>query len=232
MAGRGQRFKDARVLTPKWAISPILGPTLLSLSISAILSGERPRSVHIIANVMDLEQADPIVCCPALRSFQTTIHTLNRVLPGPLATLWAIAQHADWSDDVIVQVCDTAIEEFEPLELAATVGASVGCFASRAPNLCHVDVDRHGMVLLMREKVGEPSGTASSGLFVLRDLPAFAKAAETCLQSPCARESGEYYLSDAVNNMIASGALVSPIFLKGVKVLGTPEELAARSNKR
>lgn len=226
MAGKGQRFIDAGNSTgPKWnIIVPQAGRTLLDLSIAGLAEALPQAEFLLVGRAKDFAEHSVEAAAPVLRTRIRTTIGLPEVLDGPLATLASVWEDIASYRSIFVQVCDTFVPTVNVGLPPADVSLVVYCFTFDRPNLCHVD-EAGGRVAMLREKEGECVGLSSSGLFWIRDLAGFGAVMRQTLATSAKRDSGEYFISDAVNRLLGDGLPVVARQLEGAFPLGTPAEV-------
>lgn len=234
MAGKGQRFVSAGFVDrPKWMLVPPWSDrTLLDLSIRdltlSLSSAGICFDICFVVRASDLHRY-PVDGALGFKIFgKAKTIALTEVKNGPLDSL-----HSAWNElrgysRLFIHVCDTFVPalNIKAVPNSEDSAGVVYCFDFDRSNLCHVDLDiKTNSVARLREKVGPLNVLSSTGLFQLDALPDFQTAMESTLLRPPPRESGEYYVSDAINQMILSGAKFSAVAIPGAYPLGTPEEM-------
>lgn len=230
MAGKGQRFIDGGYLgTPKWAlIPPWADRTLLDLSVRALI--EKLPSAHVcfVVRDVDLVEHDPTSTLENAALKSHSIVALQQLRNGPLDSLQAALKTLEGYEQLLIQVCDTLIPEIFSCEEPAIEGSSgtVFCFDHDDEHFCHVDVDASShCVVALREKIG-PLSKGSCGLFLIKNVPEFELAISQVMSLPAPRQSGEYYIADAINQMIMAGHDFEACEIPGSAAIGTPAEFA------
>jgi hypothetical protein len=233
MAGRGERFLDAGYEEPKWAIAePKSGLSLLALSVGGLSRAVSRESYWaFVAQRVDLERSSLSRALSGIAELdQAKTIGLDAMHCGPLATFAAAAPELDLDLNVplVLQVCDSYFP-ISQADLACNPDADglVYCFEYDAPNLCHVELQKHNDdVSRMYEKIGPTLKISSSGAFLFRSPSHLMNYVHKVLEIRLQTVSTEYHISDVVNSMIADGKKFKARVISGASALGTPRELS------
>jgi hypothetical protein len=227
MAGKGMRFRSLRQLGHKWELRPPwIARSLLYLSVSELKKSVPNASLLLVAKnkqhlISDIRTALGEEIIP------DGIVILEDFKPGPLASALAAWDGLSLNsfDEIWFATCDTYVPRFIlPTNLA--VGGTVICFDFDDENLCHVDLTKRGQVSALREKSGLPGNVSSSGVFRIGDCAAFRRVSKAIVKKGAAVLGKEFFISDAINELLKEGFSFDSLILPGGWPLGTPEDIA------
>ena len=226
MAGRGQRFRDVGVMTPKplidvrgkpmyaWATESL--PLTLATNLIFICLEEHLRDGLL---TRDIEQR--------YSPYRPQIVPLTEVTAGQAATVLTAAHLFDDDAPLIIYnadtYCRTQLAERLPA-LEPSVDGVLGVFRAPGDKWSFARVDETGRVVETSEK-RRISEWASTGLYYFRRARDFVYYARAMIEAN-ERVNGELYVAPVYNRMIADGRDIRIDVADEVWVLGTPEDLA------
>lgn len=226
MAGRGSRFAQVGIATPKplipvrdkpmyaWATDGLplaLARRLIFICLAEHLAdGSLERDIHA-----RYARHEPVIV------------PLDHVTEGQACTVLVARSAIDNDDPLLIFNADT----YCPTTLAdalATFGPKVDgvldVFSATGDRWSFARVDDRNRVLETAEK-RRISPWASTGLYYFRRGRDFVRHAEAMMAAD-ERSNNEFYVAPIYNRMIAAGADVRANKVDDVWVLGTPEDLA------
>jgi NDP-sugar pyrophosphorylase family protein len=229
MAGRGQRFRDAGILTPK----PLI-----------MVNGE-PMFMHALASLNQMRGAWTLSCV-VLAEHEVSHSIGDRVRSVvPAATVVAISETTQGSADtclaaagvlepeapLLIVDCDIMFDSPEFFERVSSVIATASAdlvllsFRSSDPRFSYAEVDDSGAVVRTVEKRAI-SEHALAGAYFFRRASDFFAATFELKRVPVSDAMPEYFVSLVIDLLLRQGR--HGVIAEGeFTSLGTPEELAA-----
>lgn len=226
MAGRGSRFAQLGVTTPKplidvrgkpmyaWATDGLpltLARRLIFICLSEHLSDQR------LARDIELRYAE----------YHPAIIPLGEVTEGQACTVLKAGELVDNDEPLLIFNADT----YCPTTLGDMLSRSdrkpdgvLDVFQAAGDRWSFARIDDDGRVLETAEK-RRISPWASTGLYYFGRGRDFVRHAQAMIAEDD-RSNNEFYVAPVYNRMIAEGAAVFANKVDRVWVLGTPEELA------
>lgn len=228
MAGRGSRFRDVGIETPKPLID-VRGRPMYAWAMDS-LPLERARRVIFLCLAEHLEDralADDIRSRYA--ALDPIIVAVDRVTEGQACTVLLAREHIDSDEPLVIYNADTWCgSRLGPVLDAATPEAPIdgvlGVFSAPGDKWSFVRLDETGRVVETAEK-RRISEWASTGLYHFARGRDFVHHADAMIAAN-ERVNGEFYVAPIYNRLIAAGARVVTEVADPVWVLGTPEDLA------
>lgn len=226
MAGRGSRFADVGIATPKplidvrgkpmyaWAAESL--PLSLARRIIFICLDEHLQDLKLRQDIEErYGRLDPVII------------PLDHVTEGQACTvLCARELIADDAPLLIFNAdtyCRTGLDE-TLAKLDPSVDGILGVFEAPGEKWSFARVDGRGRVVETAEK-RRISPWASTGLYHFTRGRDFVRYADEMIRAD-ERVNNEFYVAPVYNRMIADGADVRIDVAQEVWVLGTPEDLA------
>jgi dTDP-glucose pyrophosphorylase len=225
MAGRGSRFAQIGIATPKPLID-VFGRPMYAWAMDS-LPLELARRVIFICLEEHLRE-------PALKqdirdrygALDPEIVRLDEVTEGQACTVLKARRWIDNDEPLLIYnadtYCRTSLVKRLP-ELPPQVDGLLGVFHAPGDKWSFARADSDGRVLETAEK-SRISDWASTGMYYFRRGRDFVAHAEAMIGAG-ERVNGEYYVAPVYNRMIAAGARIYIDAAEQVWVLGTPEDL-------
>jgi NDP-sugar pyrophosphorylase family protein len=225
MAGRGSRFAEIGIATPKPLID-VFGRPMYAWAMDS-LPLELARRVIFICLDEHLRQ-------PALEkdirnrygALDPEIVRLDEVTEGQACTVLKARHWIDNDEPLLIYnadtYCRTSLARRLP-ELSAHVDGLLGVFHASGDKWSFARADSAGRVLETAEK-SRISDWASTGLYYFRRGHDFVCHAEAMIDAG-ERVNREFYVAPVYNRLIAAGAQIYIDPAEEVRVLGTPEDL-------
>lgn len=225
MAGRGSRFAEVGVQTPKplidvrgkpmyaWATESL--PLSLAKRIVFICLAEHLEDLRLRQDVeARYGRLDPLIV------------PLDHVTEGQACTVLCARELIDSDEPLLIfnadTYCRTGLDESLP-GLERSVDGILGVFEAPGEKWSFARVDARGRVVETAEK-RRISPWASTGLYHFTRGRDFVRYADAMIRDG-ERVNGEFYVAPVYNRMIADGADIRVDVAKEVWVLGTPEDL-------
>jgi len=227
MAGRGRRFAERGVGTPKplvevagrpmvlWALDSLEG--LRFSEIVFVVLAEHEERYGLSGLLTDWAGARP-----------SAVVTVDDVTEGQLCTVLEARDRMDADDDVLVASCDTYVRSDLGVDVGAA-GPAVRGLISTAPmpgdHWSFARTDETGRVVEVAEKV-RISDEASTGLYWFAHGSEFLGAADAVVANG-RRMGGEFYVIQVYEHYLREGLRVELSNAREVWDMGTPEGAAA-----
>lgn len=226
MAGRGSRFAQVGVRTPKplievrgkpmyaWAMDSL--PLPLARKVVFVCLAEHLRD-HALEHDIRTRYA----------ALHPEIVALDHVTEGQACTVLEARSRLDDELPLLVfnadTYCRTRLHERLP-SLAPKIAGLLGVFRAPGDQWSFARTDATGRVLETAEK-RRISDWATTGLYWFRRAGEFVRYAEEMIAADD-RVNGEFYVAPVYNRMITACEEVVIDVADEVRVLGTPEDLA------
>lgn len=226
MAGRGSRFAEVGVKTPKPLI-PVRGKPMYAWATDGLPLALAKRLIFICLaeHLAELEldrdirtryaQYDPIVI------------GLDRVTEGQACTVLLAREHINNDEPLLIFNADTYCPTTLATALAGDAQDADGVldvFSAAGDKWSFARLDATGRVVETAEK-RRISEWASTGLYYFRRGRDFVRHAEAMIAAN-ERSNKEFYVAPVYNRLIAAGGEVRANKIDKVWVLGTPEDLS------
>jgi dTDP-glucose pyrophosphorylase len=226
MAGRGSRFAQVGVTTPKPLID-VLGKPMYAWAVDSLPLSLARRLIFVCLreHLADRGLADDIRSRYA--QLDPMIIALDAVTRGQSETVLAAKREIDADEPLLVYNADTYERNRLTEELPRLPSSVVGLwsvFSAPGDKWSFARVDERGRVVETAEKK-RISDHASTGLYWFRRGRDFVRIAEAAIDAGD-RSGGEFYVAPLYNRLIAEGGEVRVSVADEVWVLGTPEDLA------
>lgn len=226
MAGRGTRFADAGITTPKPLIL-VRGKPMYAWATDSLPLSLARRVIFVClrehVEALDLE-ADIRARYGSLNPLVLAIDGVTR---GQAETVLRAREWIDTAEPLLIYNADT----FEKNRLAtvlpglpADVAGLWSVFAAPGEKWSFARTDASGRVIETAEK-RRISEHASTGLYWFRHGSDFVRLADSAIARD-ERAGGEYYVAPLYNALIGEGREVRVHVADEVWPLGTPEDLA------
>jgi dTDP-glucose pyrophosphorylase len=226
MAGRGSRFAQIGITTPKPLI-PVRGKPMYAWATDGLPLARAKRLIFICLSehLTDLALAEDIKTRYA--PFNPAIIALDHVTEGQACTVLTARQLIDNDQPLLIFNADTycpttldaALARFGP-----RVDGVLDVFQAEGDKWSFARADVQGRVLETAEKrrIGP---WATTGLYYFRRGGDFVRHATAMIEAD-ERSNREFYVAPVYNRLIAAGGDVRINPVEQVWVLGTPEDLA------
>lgn len=229
MGGLGERFRMAKVATPKPLIE-VAGVPMFQRALGSFESLEATIKLVVVVRKADQDDFNLAGRIRQVRPGASVV-ILDHNTRGPVETCLAAEASVDPDLPLVILDCDLSFRS--PGYLTAMVRAADGgqvdglllSFTSLDPRYSFAQVDGTGLVVRTAEK--QPiSSHALAGAYFFTAAGSFFDAARALVQDRLSAQMPEYYVSLIYNRLIASGGRIK--LIEGeVFSFGTPEELAA-----
>ncbi|HMB91094.1 MAG TPA: glycosyltransferase family 2 protein [Rhodothermales bacterium] len=226
MAGRGSRFVEVGITTPKplidvqgqpmyaWAMESL--PLNLARRVIFICQDEHLQSSGLRKDIETrYAQLDPVII------------GLDHITEGQACTVLMARDYIDTQEPLLIYnadtYCRTALATTLP-GLSPEVDGLIGVFKALGDKWSFARLGEDGRVLETAEK-RRISEWATTGLYFFRRGEDFVRHADAMIAAD-ERQNGEFYVAPVYNRLIAEGGEVRVDPASEVWVLGTPEDLA------
>lgn len=228
MAGRGSRFADQGVQTPKPLIE-VRGRPMVAWALDGLADviAAATRVVFVVLREHD-ERFGLRALLPTLTGSKTEVVVIDAVTDGQLRTVMAARAFLPADEDVLIGSCDTYVAPGIARDIAARRPDCHGIISVvRAPGdrWSFARTDDTGAVVEVAEK-RRISDLVSTGLYYFSRAGELAEVADDMF----AREEttrGEYYVIPVYGKYIARGWRVDVSEAPSMHDMGTPDALRA-----
>lgn len=228
MAGRGSRFANIGITTPKPLIE-VLGKTMVQWSIEGMRHTypEAKDSDFVFICLQEHEENYQIG-----KKLKALVGPNSAVLFTPTVTEGAactvLLAKEVMNDDEDMLMCDSdhfvLCPEFKKAREEARRndwGGLIPTFERTAPNYSYARIDEQGNVVETREK--QVISTHAAVMYYFTKWKYFVSAAEAMIEKNI-RYNNEFYMCPVYNEVIAQGKIVRTVPTELALHLGTPEE--------
>jgi dTDP-glucose pyrophosphorylase len=225
MAGRGARFAERGVQTPKPLIS-VLGRPMVAWALQSLQGVACQRLIFV--TLREHEQHFQVTSLLRdLVSSPIEVVILDNVTEGQVCTVLAARQWIDSDDDLLIASADTYVVSNLGEDIARrkpeTAGLiSVADLPGERWSFARTDAD--GQVVEVAEKV-RISNHASTGLYYFSSGRQFVAVADAMIRNQ-EKTRGEYYVIPVYQKYIQNGWQVGLSAAQEVWDMGNPEALA------
>jgi dTDP-glucose pyrophosphorylase len=226
MAGRGSRFAQIGIATPKPLI-PVRGKPMYAWATDGLPLGRARRLIFICLaeHLTDLALAEDIKARYA--QYDPAIIALDEVTEGQACTVLTARRLIDNDDPLLIfnadTYCPTTLDQ-SLRDFGAPVDGVLDVFRAEGDKWSFARADEQGRVVETAEK-RRISPWATTGLYYFRRGSDFVQHA-TAMIAANERSNNEFYVAPVYNRLIAAGGDVRINPVEHVWVLGTPEDLA------
>jgi dTDP-glucose pyrophosphorylase len=226
MAGRGSRFAQVGITTPKPLID-IRGRPMYAWATDSMPLSLASRLIFLCLqeHLDDTPLGDDIRTRYA--QFQPIIVPVDRVTEGQACTVLLAREHLAAAQPLIIfnadTYCRTSLEKTLP-QLAPSVAGLLGVFRAEGDRWSFARTDDAGRVVETAEKV-RISDWACTGMYHFSRTSDFLAAADAMIADN-QRVRGEFYVAPIYNRFIAAGREIRLDIADEAFALGTPEDLA------
>lgn len=203
MAGRGARFAEKRILTPKPLID-VHGRTMIERAVESLdLTGQW----HFVIRADEHE--------PQVRAMIEHIKPGSRVIAidyvteGPASSVLLFKEYIDNTDPLIVANCDQIMEwtSHRFLDYVSYYDGAVVTYHAHTDKNSYARVNKDGLVQEIREKQ-VISNISLNGIHFWRQGRYFVNSAEAMIAADDRAPNGEFYIGPSYNHMIRAGYTV------------------------
>jgi NDP-sugar pyrophosphorylase family protein len=224
MAGRGTRFKQAGITTPKPMIN-VLGKPMFYWALDS-LKDQVPLSKAIFVCLKEDVEKFPLE--EAIYSYEkdARIVVIDSVTSGQAETVQLSSHFMKINEPLIIYNCDTYMISSigEAINnLPSDIHGIVSVFNSHDPSLSYVKVNSNTFVDRVVEKE-VVSSYATTGLYHFRSASLFLDAIETATEIE-QKYQNEYFVGPLYNFLIQKGYQFKIDYAEGCVPLGTPQQL-------
>jgi NDP-sugar pyrophosphorylase family protein len=225
MAGRGSRFAEIGIHTPKPLIN-VKGKPMYAWAMSSLPLKLLQQVVFICLNehLEERRLRDDIQL--RFGYLEPVIIGLDQVTEGQACTVLTARDLINKEEPLLIYnsdtFCHTSLAETIPA-LVHNIDGLLGVFKTTGDGWSFVKVDKVGRVLETAEKK-RISDWACTGLYYFKRGSDFVSYAERMIAAN-ERVNREFYIAPVYNRMIAEGANIWIDEAKDVWPLGTPEDL-------
>jgi len=226
MAGRGSRFAQIGIKTPKPLID-VRGKPMYAWAMDSLPLGLARHVIFLCLHEHLRDHALERDIRTRYAPLRPEIVALENVTQGQACTVLEASAMIDSDDPLLIfnadTYCRTRLGERLP-GLSRTVAGLLGVFRANGNKWSFARTDEQGRVLETAEKrrIGD---WASTGLYWFRHGRDFVRYARAMIDAD-ERVNGEFYVAPLYNRMIADGHEIRIDVAEEVRVLGTPEDLA------
>ena len=225
MAGRGSRFAQIGIATPKPLID-VRGRPMYAWAMDSLPLKLASRVIFLCLAEHLREPALEEDIRRRYGSLDPEIISLDEVTEGQACTVLKARQWIDSDEPLLIYnadtYCRTSLAERLP-RLPEQVDGLLGVFHAHGDKWSFARADSTGQVFETAEK-RRISDWASTGLYYFRRGHDFVAHAEAMIAAG-ERVNGEFYVAPIYNRLIAAGGQVHVDPAEEVWVLGTPEDL-------
>lgn len=225
MAGRGSRFAEIGIDTPKPLID-VLGRPMYAWAMESLPLGLANRVIFICLEEHLKNPALESDIRSRYGSLNPEIIRLGEVTEGQACTVLKARDWIDNDEPLLIYnadtYCRTTLADRLP-RLPADIDGLLGVFRAAGDKWSFARADASGRVLETAEKK-RISDWASTGLYYFRRGRDFVNHADAMIAAG-ERVNREFYVAPVYNRLIAAGARIFIDPAEEVWVLGTPEDL-------
>ena len=226
MAGRGSRFAEIGVTTPKPLID-VRGKPMYAWATDGLPLSQARKLIFICLAEHLSNQALARDIESRYAAYDPAIVPLDHVTEGQACTVLAARELIQADEPLLIFNADTycrstlgqALDELPP-----GVDGVLDVFRAAGDRWSFARVDAEHRILETAEK-RRISEWATTGLYYFRRGGDFLRHADAMIAAD-ERSNGEFYVAPIYNRMIAAGADIRANPVEEVWVLGTPEDLA------
>jgi dTDP-glucose pyrophosphorylase len=226
MAGRGSRFADLGIATPKPLID-VRGKPMYAWAVESLPLERVDKLIFICLREHLQALALERDILTRYEKYQPQIIALDAVTEGQACTVLMAEQWIDNAQPLLIfnadTYCPTTLAQFLD-DQSAEIDGVLDVFRGEGDKWSFARTDESGKVVETAEK-RRISPWASTGLYYFRHGADFVRHARTMIAAN-ERAGKEFYVAPVYNRLIAAGDDVRINVVPEVWVLGTPEDLA------
>jgi NDP-sugar pyrophosphorylase family protein len=224
MAGRGSRFANCGITTPKPLI-PINAKPMIAWSLESLKGFSFSQVIFIILSMHEInfkisEELQKYVESPF------KIILLDNITEGQLCTTLAAREYINSNEDVLIASSDTFVVSDLAKDINSRSTDTMGIISvANVPgeSWSFARTDENGRVVEVSEKV-RISNFASTGLYYFSNGYKFVQVADKIISSG-EKMQGEYYVISVYKKYIEYGWRVDISLADEMWDMGTPESL-------
>lgn len=228
MAGRGARFADQGVPTPKPLIE-VRGRPMVAWALDGLDEVMRGASQVVFVVLREHDQRYGLRdMLPRIAGPRTEVVVIPEVTEGQLCTVMAAAPHLDPAEDVLVASCDTYVKSNLAREVASRSPDCRGIISVAdmpGDRWSFARTDDTGRVVQVAEKE-RISDHASTGLYYFSSAGELMDTAREMFARG-EKTRGEYYVIPVYQKYIERGWRVEVSVASEMRDMGTPDALRA-----
>jgi len=229
MAGRGSRFLDVGIETPKPLI-PVRGDPMYAWAMRSLPLDLATQVVFLCLeeHLENLSLREDIL--NRYRKLNPKIVSVSEVTEGQACTVLLAREYIDNSEPLLVYNADTYSESdlSEVLKTHPDADGVMTVFEAEGDKWSFAKLNEAGQITETAEKK-RISSYASTGLYYFGKGSDFVKYADAMIADND-RVNNEFYVAPIYNRMLSDQRVLYPDHAKAVWVLGTPEDLAHFEN--
>ena len=227
MAGKGKRFKENRVLEPKYMIN-VKGKTLFEWSIESLPINISKKLIFVCLEEHEKKYNVSKFIENKIKSKDHHIVWIKQTTRGQVETVLKAKELVDPDDTLIIYNIDTYFVSTRLKSKILTVknreiDGLLGCFASNDANLSYVECDKNELVKRVKEKE-QISNFASTGLYVFSKAKEFFDASEEMIKKEI-KVKDEFYVSEIYNMLLKLDKKFEIDVAEEFFALGTPDDI-------
>lgn len=227
MAGRGARFADQGVQTPKPLIE-VRGRPMVAWALDGLaeLLAMATTVVFVVLREHD-ERYGLRGLLPSLVGTKTEVVVIDGVTEGQLCTVLAATPYLEPGEDLLVASCDTYVAPGLARDIATRAADCHGIISvvrAAGESWSFARTDDRGRVVQVAEKE-RISDLASTGLYYFSRADELVDTASEMIARG-ERTRGEYYVIPVYQKYIARGWRVDVSVTTEMHDMGTPEALS------
>ncbi|MBU8772130.1 glycosyltransferase family 2 protein [Cytobacillus oceanisediminis] len=224
MAGRGNRFKEKGIFTPKPLID-VAGKPMFYWALDSI-NGQVPLEKIIFVCLKDDIEKYPLEEAIYTYSRKAKLMVIDSVTSGQAETVQLASPMMEINEPLIIFNCDTYLRSSIGTTISkvtSDINGIISIFKSYDPCLSYVKLNQGKFVDQVVEKE-VISSYATTGLYHFSSARLFMNAIEeaTVLNE---KSKGEYFVGPLYNILIRKGYRFTVDYAKQCIPLGTPQQL-------
>lgn len=203
MAGRGSRFTEKRILTPK----PLLDVNGCTMIERAIESLDLDGVWHFI--IRDDEHRERVQDMIESIKPGSKFIAIDYVTEGPASSALLFKDQIDNSDELVIANCDQIMEWTSSrfLDYVRHYDGAVVTYHADTDKNSYARVNKEGLVQEIREKQ-VISNISLNGIHYWQQGQYFVNSAETMIRHNDRAPNGEFYIGPSYNYMVKVGQTV------------------------
>jgi NDP-sugar pyrophosphorylase family protein len=224
MAGRGTRFKQVGITTPKPLIN-VLGKPMFYWALDSLKDQVPLNKVIFVCLKEDVEKF-PLEEAICSYEKNARIVVIDSVTSGQAETVQLSSHFMKINEPLIIYNCDTyMISSIGKAinNLSSDIHGIISVFKSYDPSLSYVKLNSDTLVDCVVEKKAV-SPYATTGLYHFSSASLFLEAIETATETE-QKYHNEYFVGPLYNSLIQKGYHFMIDYAKGCVPLGTPQQL-------
>lgn len=203
MAGRGSRFTEKRILTPK-PLLDVNGSTMIERAIESL---DLDGVWHFI--IRDDEHRERVQDMIESIKPGSKFIAIDYVTEGPASSALLFKDQIDNSDELVIANCDQIMEWTSSrfLDYVRHYDGAVVTYHADTDKNSYARVNKEGLVQEIREKQ-VISNISLNGIHYWQQGQYFVNSAETMIRYNDRAPNGEFYIGPSYNYMVKVGQTV------------------------